>query len=66
MTKPFLRAVVETRMYRTSPSITALTRCKLGRKRRFGNGGDVRPNAALFLGLATAPNDTALNWAFAG
>ena len=32
----------------------------------LGDGGDVRANAALFLGLARAPDDAALHRAFAG
>jgi hypothetical protein len=32
----------------------------------LGDGGDVRADAALFLGLATAPDDAALHRAFAG
>src|SRR5208282_1543882 len=32
----------------------------------LGDGGDVRANAALFLGLATRPDDAALHRSFAG
>src|SRR6185436_10435311 len=35
VTSPFLRALAVTRMYRTSPLMRALTRCRFGMKRRL-------------------------------
>ena len=39
---------------------------KIGQESALCNGRDMRADAALFLGFATAPNDTALHRAFAG
>ena len=39
---------------------------QVGHETPFGDGGDVRADAAQFLGFAAAPNNAALHRAFAG
>ena len=64
---PFLIALADTRTYRTSPLIRALTPLQVGQKTaQLGRRRHVRADAALFLGLAAAPNMMALNRSHAG
>src|SRR5258705_148758 len=51
VTSPFLIALAATRTYRTSPSITALTRCRFGMNRRFVIAVTCVPMPPFFLAL---------------
>src|SRR5437667_8299641 len=51
MTRPFLMALAATRIYRTSPFTTALTRWRLGKKRRLVMAVICVPIPPLFLDL---------------